>query len=354
LEGSWDKRWWCYPDIEAAFGREDARFDHGFMWDGENLGVIAVPDARGTEVDGVGDAGQIFGSYWGPRGLRYAYVKTGEAYTTIAYPGASQTYICHIDDSGRIFGVYTGDDWKFSRGHEAHHVFVKEGDTWTPVELPGERIARVVFYNRYYDDCRWPVSRRNDAHHCPVRNHNRWMTCGSDYRNGSIELFRSGESGWVCGEYHNPWTDDDLGFIYDGRSWALVDYPGAANTRFCGIDTDGRPYGTYDVVEEVGGKCNHGFVKDGEGWITVDFPGAANTELCGIDAGGRLYGTYDIAADGSRTNRHGFVKDGDTWISIDYPGAAETTIRGVNAAGRFYGHYCDDAARENCHVYVAR
>ncbi len=76
------------------------------------------------------------------------------------------------------------------------------------------------------------------------------------------------------------------GTLYDGSTWATLDFPGATDTYLRGIDGDNM-VGSY--TDSSG--TPHGTLYDGSTWHTLDFPGAVSTQMFGID-GDNIVGFY--------------------------------------------------------------
>ena len=108
------------------------------------------------------------------------------------------------------------------------------------------------------------------------------------------------------------------------------DFPGAQNTYFYALDSDGRAAGYYEDSEGL----HHGIIwEDGE-LHQYDFHDAVQTEIYGIsDATGVLTGNWLDAAG----VRRGF--SGDT--IIEYPEASATYADFTNAEGSVIGSFID-------------
>ena len=96
------------------------------------------------------------------------------------------------------------------------------------------------------------------------------------------------------------WYKDSSGThatLYDGSTWATLDYPSETYTTFSGIDGSNM-VGSYT---DSGGTA-HGVLYDGSNWTTLDYPSATGTRLTSID-GNNLVGWY---TDSGGTD-HGFM-----------------------------------------------
>lgn len=100
------------------------------------------------------------------------------------------------------------------------------------------------------------------------------------------------------------------------------------------LTDDGR------VVGEFFDSANkrHAFLRDAAGRFTViDYPGAAESDFAGINAAGQISGFY---AD-KTYNRHGFVREPDgSFTTISPPGAVpDIEAHGIGPAGQVLGSF---------------
>ncbi len=122
-------------------------------------------------------------------------------------------------------------------------------------------------------------------------------------------------------------------FLYDGRSFDVLEYPGAANTHAYGMSSD-TIVGRY--VDQNGAR--HAYTYDGTTWTSLDFPdpryGVSITAAVAV-SGNTVVGYYY-----SHHGPHGFIYDGTTWTTLDFPNARETWLTGVSG-NRVVGR-CDE------------
>jgi probable HAF family extracellular repeat protein len=205
---------------------------------------------------------------------------------------------------------------------------------------------------------------------------------------GSTNTFVAGinDSGAVVGRHR---TADGVyhGFLYDGETYTILDYPGADNTFAYDITFDSAcascgfviRKGKTTQVRVPGSSCAqaadvndrgdiggsywdnpgcfvmpletwHGFVLRSGTFTTVDVPGASHTEVSGINAAGEIVGAY-IAAGGGASDQHGFFLDGAAFTTIDVPGAQTTAILDINARGDIVGYFRDGTGS---HGFIGR
>lgn len=171
--------------------------------------------------------------------------------------------------------------------------------------------------------------------------------------------------------------DGHHGFLLDGDSFNIIDYPGATRTDVNAINENGNIVGRYDgffgfLYDPITKgfstfDCSPGSGQtdpkgnNDSGWILGDyntssgdgaflyedstcdpiaFPGAVRTSASDINNDGVIVGSYD---DG--TNWHGYLYDFNkgTFISIDFPNATKTYAYGINDAGQIVGYYLDSS-----------
>src|SRR6516225_8913297 len=87
--------------------------------------TIDVPGARETFPNGINDAGQIVGYYYGHGFL----LDVDGSYTTIDVPGAHGTYAFGINASGQIVGQIISDIW--------HGLLLDVDGSYTTIDVPG-------------------------------------------------------------------------------------------------------------------------------------------------------------------------------------------------------------------------
>jgi hypothetical protein len=149
------------------------------------------------------------------------------------------------------------DDGDISQGLQQDRCFLKDGDTFTIIDVPGALTTQAYGINT---------------------------------------------AGQIVGGF-----DDGMGhvkgFLKDGATFTIIDVPSSTNTWAYGINTAGQIVGTFEDLTEYPG-LPQGFLTDGATFTTIDAPGARNTYLQGINVVGQLVGwVFDPTRDGF----HGFL-----------------------------------------------
>jgi len=167
-------------------------------------------------------------------------------------------------------------------------------------------------------------------------------------------LYNTISNSWTTIDYPDSWTElhdiegDKIaglqwsngkfrGFISNGTTWTILDYPGSAYTQINGINNS-KVVGSY-YASSPNYTHEQGFVYDGTTWTSLDFAGSVYTSANGIE-GSIIVGTYDTYDYRSGDYRHGFIYDGTTWTTLDVPGSDSTGIRGINE-NNIYGGFTD-------------
>ena len=130
----------------------------------------------------------------------------------------------------------------------------------------------------------------------------------------------------IVGQTNDAGFVANHGFIYDGSTYTLVDYPGADRTWVTGIDAQGSGglAGYY-----LYGSTYYGFYSQGENYYSLTYPGATRTYASDV------YGSTVVGYYYNGTANFGFTYDisTSTYTSLDPPNSSLTEIQGI------YGDY---------------
>jgi hypothetical protein len=160
------------------------------------------------------------------------------------------------------------------------------------------------------------------------------------YESYAFGISRGNIVGYI---YNNTLSEND-GFLYNGQNYSIFRFPVppeyAVDTKAYGI-SDSNVVGTYYSYESsVGQLCFRGFVYDGKQYITLNYPGALHTRAFGI-SGNNIVGMY---FNQSTARWHGFLYDGQNYTTIDRPISGDYTetnlygIDGNNIVGTYYNN----------------
>ena len=122
-----------------------------WVWDptSQSYSFLNVPGAPpySTYANGINDQGQIAGTFFDTSGAAHGFLKQGETYTTIDVPGATGTYGYGFNNSDTIVGAWLNlSGW--------NEGFVRKSDgTVTIVNFPGGLATWVFNVNDRGDIC---------------------------------------------------------------------------------------------------------------------------------------------------------------------------------------------------------
>jgi len=153
-------------------------------------------------------------------------------------------------------------------------------------------------------------------------------------------------SGMNSGNFVGRYTDatGTHGYLYDGVTWSILDYPGASKTSARGVFGT-NIVGEYTINNDPSGNLYHGFMNNGTNWIPLNYPEAMATTIGGI-SGGKMVGDYTDPDYGG----HGFLYDGTNWTSLDYTGANDTLAQDISG-NKIVGYYDDTSYNVHGFLY---
>jgi len=232
--------------------------------------------------------------------LSYAYSAKPCTLTTSNGEGIDQISISAINDSGQTVGTFVGFDG-------ASHLFIYDGDELKQVDYPSYSKTTFVDIN---------------ASGIAIGNYSRGGESDIDGPTGSSRSY---------------------GFIYDGSSFRMIDYPGSFGTTISHINDSGIVVGIYKTeTDQEGYYLKHAFTYDGSTYTTIDYPGALWTDAKDINNSGVVTGVYYNEEENKENfvyNGQGFTYDGNTstFTQIAYPGASSTRPQSINNSGEIVG-----------------
>ncbi|HBK07954.1 MAG TPA: hypothetical protein DDZ81_19215 [Acetobacteraceae bacterium] len=114
---------------------------HGFLYNNGAYTTIDIPDTNTIFVssNGISDSGELVGSYTtavGSQAIAHGFIDIGGNIQTFDVPGATQTVIDGVNNAGQIFGAFTDAT--------GQHGFVASPTTSpSSPQLPGQGIAAI-------------------------------------------------------------------------------------------------------------------------------------------------------------------------------------------------------------------
>jgi uncharacterized membrane protein len=264
----------------------------------QNFSAIDFPGSVQTEAQGVNDQGQVVGFYNASNGFLGFIWKHG-SFDTIVVPGSFpfSTSPSGINNLGQVVGSYNGlSDF-------AEHGFLLTGSVITTIDCPGATGTLAFGINdlgQIVGSCSYPTACTSCNPFVPAGTH---------------------------------------GFVSNGGSFSLFDFPGARQTSATGINNSGQIVGYYVGSDQA----DHGFFLIGGIFTGVDFPGGNNTHPTGINNAGQIVGAFSRR--GVTPGDHGFLISGGNFNQIDVPEATLTQAFGINNGGQVVGLYVDGVTR---------
>jgi probable HAF family extracellular repeat protein len=115
----------------------------GWTWNGRSYSLFSAPGANlpngGTSAQGINDRNQVAGSFTDANFVNHGFVKDGDDYTIVDVPGATNTFVFDINDRGEAVGYYID-------AAGAYHGFVERQGKFTTVDFPGA-VLTLIFGN---------------------------------------------------------------------------------------------------------------------------------------------------------------------------------------------------------------
>jgi hypothetical protein len=127
----------------AAMGDLGLSFDNiAWIWDGRAYSFFNAPGATGfgTSADGINASGQVSGYFQDAGGVFHGFVKDGSSFTQIDVPGATATFGYAINSRTDVVGWYTDQQ-------NDTHGFVLSRGKFTTIDVPGSLGTMVTGVN---------------------------------------------------------------------------------------------------------------------------------------------------------------------------------------------------------------
>jgi probable HAF family extracellular repeat protein len=128
----------------AAMGNLNVTFNSvAWIWDGREYSFFNVPGAAGfgTTAGGINAPGQVAGYFQDANGSFHGFLKDGSTFTQIDVPGAKDTFGYAINSRTDLAGWYVDQ-----QGVE--HGFVLSGGNFTTIDVPGSLGTLVTGINQ--------------------------------------------------------------------------------------------------------------------------------------------------------------------------------------------------------------
>jgi hypothetical protein len=115
----------------------------GWTWNGKEYSFFEAPGADGanggTVPDGINDMGKVVGTFVDSANVIHGFVKDGDDFSAVDVPGALLTAPLDINDSDEIVGYYVD-------ANGVTHGFVEKHGQFTTVDVPNS-VGMIIFGN---------------------------------------------------------------------------------------------------------------------------------------------------------------------------------------------------------------
>jgi hypothetical protein len=224
---------------------------YGYVKDSSGYTTIDATSlgASRTFAQGINNAGQVVGQYYDARGIGHGFLEDAGDYSRVDPPGTTYTVASRINSSGKIVGWYND-------ASEASHGFLKDGSGYHLVDVPGASSMGVWDVN----DTGVLVGSYGPSNGGLglgfLKDNSGFHTIAATSM-GAIQtlIYGNNNQGVMVGEFSDS-SYKEHGLVYDGATFAQVDYPGATVTRVLDINTSGQLAGAYTD----GSGRYHGFI----------------------------------------------------------------------------------------------
>jgi uncharacterized membrane protein len=257
------------------------------------------------------------------------------SFTTLDYPVLFSTYATGINNRGLVVGYV---DLPLS---DFGFLYDSDTNTFTTISVP--------------DSPRTSLTGINDRG--DIVGHSTDPFSGFLYRDGAFtpilhpDVLGINNKGDIIGGFVDIDSFGNAsrahGFIFNGKTYQTIDYPGSTGTRLTGINDHGQVVGQYTVGDSI-----YSFLWDRGTYIPLAIPGK-NGRVTGINNRGEIIGTYDgYCASQDVNGGLSFVYDHGSYTCFVVPDAistqpggrfAATFATGINDRGQIVGYWYDRA-----------
>jgi len=147
------------------------------------------------------------------------------------------------------------------------------------------------------------------------------------------------DAGVTAGGVNSSVVTTSTGFVLNGGTFSLFDYPGATSTFARGINASGNVTGYY---EDAGGHLvGYLYQPATSAFTSISFPGSLVTFAQGINGSGVIVGSAILppsaAYVGSPSGQYGYVRQTSGAVTFFRVNGRPTRARGINDAGTIVG-----------------
>ena len=310
--------------VVGTYGYSDGDGDsyfHGFTATGTFGTTFDPPNSSNTNGIGITAGGEIFGSFVDWENRQHGFVYINGVFQQVDAFLASTTVVDGVTDAGLIYGSYA------SEFDNSVHGFLDNNGSFTTVDVPGAFATTVADVNPAGEIVGTYTDASYGGHGFVDINGN--FSTIDPAASISTSLVGVSANGQVLAGNYEDSSSNSWGFIDDNGVITTISVPGAINSGVSAINDAGEVVGYYsDSAGNV-----HGFV-DQNGVVTsVSVSGASETDIGGISDSGIITGYFD---DSSYT-QYGFVGIPSGTLAVTgtateaiQGGAPVTLLAGVN------------------------
>ena len=197
--------------------------------------ILATNSSRAQKIN---DQGDVAGFLTGDDGFNHGFLYTGGTLTQLDYPGAADTFAYGINNQGTVVGFYDTDP-----NSADTHGFIWSSGVFTPFDVPGAIVTIILTVNDrgdmggvWWNDTELHMFLVSNGHISSFDVPVAWVTVD--------EIRGMNDQGQLVGFYEDS-NGVDHGYVWTGKTFTTIDYPGAASTFVEGINSAGQIVGRW-------------------------------------------------------------------------------------------------------------
>lgn len=232
-------------------------------------------------------------------------------FLTLDFPGASHTHGDGVNSAGDVVGSYDNG-----------HGFLFRDGVFSAIQKAGARET----WPMAIDDLGVIAGSYVDS----SGGHGFLLVDGTFSNVGYSVLNDRNANGAIVGSMNQR------GYLLDGNTLSIIDYPGKAVTGATGINLAVDIVGYAHNVGSGGLVTDsHGFLLRGGVFTPLAVPGATSTSALGISDSGVVVGVHRSNSGYSQ----GFIYSAGAYSTLSVPGGYSTVATGISAEGHIVGSY---------------
>jgi hypothetical protein len=204
-----------------------------------DLATFEFPNATSTAAQGINNLGWVVGEFTDALSKSHGFISDGPHFWQLDYPKANFTTALKINDSGQVVGYYQDADGLL-------HGYSYFRGKFESIDFPGSvdntALARGVnsrgdIVGEY--DLTVPIT------HGFIRQHGHYRTVDTPFAL-QTEVTDINDAGLMVGDtYDDPFNGPTHGFLSDGNTFTLFDFPAASDTFSVTVNNQGAHGGIF-------------------------------------------------------------------------------------------------------------